>query len=97
MPFTDHAVETGTKLYKEKVLNSIRLYTWEILAVEVRIQPYIMYIGRIDRVTVSIHKTNLKTHLAVEVATHGLLGPGLVVVVCPPLLLGVTHYISHCL
>lgn len=39
----------------------------------------------------------LSTHLAVEVATHGLLGPGLVVVVSPPLLLGVTHYVGHCL
>lgn len=97
MPLT-HQVEVytciGTQLYREQVLNSTRFYTWDSLDVEVRTH---IYIGRFDRVTVSIHKTIKKTDLAVEVATHGLLGPGLVVVVGPPLLLGVTHDVGHCL
>ena len=37
----------------------------------------------------------LTTHLAVEVATHGLLGPRLVVVVCSSLLLRIPHHVRH--
>lgn len=35
------------------------------------------------------------SHLAVDVAADGLLGPGLVVEGRPPLLLGVPHHVSH--